>query len=707
MARNDLESRLDLATDAGRIGLWDWNLETGRIEFSVIFSRILGYELGDISGSEQAWDELTHPEDRVFRRQQLNRYLCGDASRYVHEHRLRRKDGRWLWVRDMGEVVETTSTGVPKRVLGVSVDIDDAKRMANSLARLAQIRSSQCERGTLTDFARAIAEPFDLAFVGVARIIDRDGGLMARMIGGWYQGRAIDAFEYALGGTPCDVARDYSFCSIAKGVAGAFPEDHLLAEMNAESYSGVRLLDSNGTPIGILAAIHTDVMPRVLQRESTFRVFSARASGELERFSIEADLRQSRTKARVAERAKSQFLANMSHEIRTPMTAILGFSELLMTDLRTDRPHMGNREAVEAIYRNGKHLLSVINDILDMSKIESGKMTVSPEPVNPVAIMNEVIALLRNQAVSQGLTLQSRLRSHFPAKIFTDPTRLRQILLNLVGNAVKFTESGGVWVELGATYGSKEVLWFRVIDSGPGLTVEQVARLRRFEAFSQVDHSTTRRHGGTGLGLSISNALAKLLGGELLIESELGRGSVFTLELPLGFQETRGVEAFERGPEQAVFPRAVAAGSSAGTHELAASENRPSLVGVRILLAEDRFDTQLLLSQILRKAGAWVTVVGNGLEAIEAIYKAEAAGENYDLVLMDMQMPVLDGYAACERLRAENFTLPIIALTARAMSGDRARCLASGCDDYTAKPVSRQELCGLIERWSQGAIERD
>jgi len=384
-----------------------------------------------------------------------------------------------------------------------------------------------------------------------------------------------------------------------------------------------------------------------------------------------------RAAAEAANRAKSEFLANMSHEIRTPMTAILGYSELLLEPELTEAERSAH---VQTIRRSGEHLLAIINDILDISKIEAGRMTVERVPCSPVQIVREVAELMRPRAEGKGLALRVMCEGPVPATIRSDATRVRQILVNLVGNAIKFTEHGRIDVRLeflGAEAGGPR-LSFAVEDTGIGMTDAQVAGL--FQPFVQVDTSATRRFGGTGLGLSITKRLAEMLGGGVTVASRPGHGSRFTACVatgPLG-----GVPMVDRMDAPAPAPAA-------------RDVRRPSLDGARILLAEDGPDNQRLIAFQLRRAGARVDIADNGRVAME---KVDAAG-GYDLVLMDMQMPELDGYAATRLLRERGYRGPIIAVTAHAMEGDADKCRAAGCDGYATKPIETAKLLDLCARW--------
>jgi signal transduction histidine kinase/ActR/RegA family two-component response regulator len=390
-----------------------------------------------------------------------------------------------------------------------------------------------------------------------------------------------------------------------------------------------------------------------------------------------AELVDARKRAEAANEAKSQFLANMSHEVRTPMTAILGFAENLSDPELTEADR---QSAVETIRRNGRRLVEILNDILDLSRIEAGRLQFERLWRPPVEVARDVHELLLPQAAAKEIDLALSIGENLPATICTDPSRLRQILVNLVGNAIKFTHQGEVKlaVEVVAA-GDERRVEFRVSDTGIGMTAEQVARV--FDPFMQADASTTRRYGGAGLGLAISKRLASMLGGDLTGESELGRGSTFRLCLPI----SDGLAP----PESAIPDRKTSppAGLTASAKPLA---------GLALLLAEDGPDNQRLISYLLRRAGAEVTIVENGELAIGAVENATARGRTYDLILMDMQMPVLDGYAAVRELRQRGCKLPIVALTAHAMAGDQQKCLDAGCDDYAVKPIDRAALIDLI-----------
>jgi signal transduction histidine kinase/ActR/RegA family two-component response regulator len=396
-------------------------------------------------------------------------------------------------------------------------------------------------------------------------------------------------------------------------------------------------------------------------------------------------LRNALRHAERANRAKSEFLANMSHEIRTPMTAILGFAEQLRDSEDRLSGIPGSLEAIHAIQRNSEHLLTILNDVLDLSKIEADRLVTERLQFSPLDVVSDVVNLLDIQATNKGLELTCECATAVPTQICSDPTRFRQVLMNLAGNAIKFTEQGGVHIVLSLIEAGVSVPEFQVEirDTGIGIARDQLESL--FDPFTQADTSTTRRFGGTGLGLAICKRLVEMLGGGIQVESEPGKGSCFQVRLPTGpldgIPRVRNLKAdCDADNQQDEQPE----------------KNSRADLDCRILLAEDGPDNQRLIAHVLRKAGAQVEVVANGQEALEHALAASQAGQPFDVVLMDMQMPVLDGYEATRQLRAEGYTLPIIALTAHAMSTDRGNCIEAGCDDYSTKPIDRQQLTSVI-----------
>jgi two-component system, sensor histidine kinase and response regulator len=405
-------------------------------------------------------------------------------------------------------------------------------------------------------------------------------------------------------------------------------------------------------------------------------------SHDLEEATIELkstneQLAAARVAAEAANRAKSEFLANMSHEIRTPMTAIVGYAELLRDEIIKAEMPGAPVEFVDAILNNTEHLLGLLNDILDMSKIESGQLEVERLRCNPWEIVHNVASMMRAPAKAKGLTLSIENVGPIPESIESDPLRLRQILANLIGNAIKFTASGGVHVSVGMSQENHEcpMMRFEVTDTGIGMLPDTIGKL--FDRFSQADTSTTRRFGGSGLGLAISKRLAVMLGGDITVRSESGHGSTFTVTVETGSLDGVNMIANPQLTTQTKQPR-----------------KKPGKIatGERILLAEDCTDNQRIVSLILTNAGFQVIVAENGQVACEKALAALNEGNPFDMILMDMQMPIMEGHEATRRLRAAGYDRPIVALTAHATVDDRRKCLEAGCDFYVTKPINRSEL---------------
>lgn len=408
---------------------------------------------------------------------------------------------------------------------------------------------------------------------------------------------------------------------------------------------------------------------------------------------FEQSLDASRQLAENANRSRGEFLANMSHEIRTPMAAILGHADILRDHLQNP----DNIQVVETIRRNGHFLLNIINDILDLSKIDAGKMMIEKEPVRPDGLLAEVRSLMDVRASEKRLPLKVEFDGPIPEMVRTDAVRLRQVLLNLVGNAIKFTDKGEVRVvvkyepsssgqhnecvshaQAGAESTRSDQMIFEIIDTGIGIKPEDLRVL--FQPFTQADNTSTREFGGTGLGLTICRRLAHALGGDVKVDSTYGHGSRFTLTIE--------IEAI--GP--LVEPNLSISNSTKGEVETLSIDGT-------VLVVDDRRDIRYLAQHFIERAGGTVLTSTNGKEAIDLVY-GDGQGK-IDLIVMDMQMPIMDGYEATAELRRRGCQIPIIALTANAMMSDRDECLAAGCSDYTTKPLDSTSLINKIARLMQ------
>jgi signal transduction histidine kinase len=410
------------------------------------------------------------------------------------------------------------------------------------------------------------------------------------------------------------------------------------------------------------------------------------ATREMDRLNrqLDASARRSNHLAQEAMdacKAKSQFLATMSHEIRTPMNSILGFSELLAEEPLSD----SQKEYVQLIRNSSNTLLTLINDILDFSKIEAGKLSVEKTETPLYILLEEMESMFRPPASAKGLELAVLQCEELPKTIQTDPVRIRQCLINLINNAIKFTQQGHIYVNVSRKLQQdKTFIQFDVEDTGIGIPLDKQVKI--FELFSQADNATSQKYGGTGLGLTISRKLAEMLGGELTVISQPGVGSVFTMTIDAGrVGEQKSWNKYEQAEEVQNAPQPNPIPVNNGTAQ-------------KILLAEDNPVNQQLMQVLLKKMGYTVTLVDNGKLAVEALENG-----SFDIVLMDIQMPEMNGLEATRSIRQKGYKIPVVAITANALKGDREQCLEAGCDDYLPKPVDKYDLEEMIHKYIQPA----
>ncbi|MBN1456938.1 MAG: response regulator [Sedimentisphaerales bacterium] len=391
----------------------------------------------------------------------------------------------------------------------------------------------------------------------------------------------------------------------------------------------------------------------------------------------EKALKQAKKDAEAANESKSLFLANMSHEIRTPMNAIIGFSDVLKDEELTDE----QTKYVSIISQSATSLLQLINDILDFSKIEAGKMETEKIECNVSEILEHLDSMLRPNAIAKNIEFDVLQCGQLPKSVYSDPVRLRQCLINLVNNAIKFTEQGHVYLNVSVEeYDQKQYVRFDVEDTGIGIKEDKLEQI--FNAFSQANESTTRKYGGTGLGLAITKQLTELLGGELSVNSTPGKGSTFSIIIPTGMDKnaTEGYDKYHYVDD----------------HNNAEKDNdnsKPIYHG-RVLVAEDNISNQTLIKLLLKKAGLEPVLVEDGQAAIDRVQN-----EEFDLILMDIQMPVMTGYQATKLIRKNGYMIPIVALTANAMKEDQAKCMEAGCNDYLSKPINRDKLYEVLNKY--------
>ena len=797
LARN--EARLNQIIAATRVGTWEWNIQTGEQVCNERWAEMLGFTLAELGPLRfETWEALVHPEDLARVQEQIQRHFAGELDYVDVELRMRRKDGAWIWVQDRGCVTAWSPDGLPLQMFGTHYEITERKHMDEQIAMERDLFAG----GPVSVFLWRLDDGLSVEYV--SRNVEGLLGYSAEEM-------MAPGFRFSAIVHPEDLQRI---------------ERELQAHMDARVprfEQNFRIRKKDGVfcwvydfnvpqrdPSGAVTLIHGYLLDLTQQKEAEQRL---RATNR----HLELATARARELTLVAERAnasKSEFLANMSHEIRTPMNGVLGMAELLNT---TALSH-DQRDYVSAIYRSGESLLSILNDILDFSKIEAGQLSLEAIPFDLEQVVYDVAELFRSRLEGREVELLLDFDLAAPSQVLGDPGRTRQILNNLISNAIKFTQRGHILVKVMAlpSKGGPWCYGLSVADTGIGISEGQRAKL--FNPFVQADSSTARRYGGTGLGLTLVKRLVEAMQGEVLLESQEGVGTTVTVQLPLGvapgareagasgqclagrhilvvddlainrklharYLEAHGATtlAADSGAQalQALFAaldegrpfdgalvdlymppgmdgatfgrmarsdprcsglalvvltgttvkgeaetltelgfdgylhkpikgatlaramvaafrrRSAHAGALVTRHTVSTfAEGSPDLdltLQGRILLVEDQETNQAIARKFLELAGAQVVVAGNGLVAL-----AKLREQAFDLILMDCQMPEMDGFEATKRIRADERRtgghIPIIAMTAHAMAGDRDRCLLSGMDDYLTKPISREAL---------------
>ncbi|MBF0188604.1 MAG: response regulator [Magnetococcales bacterium] len=586
-----------------------------------------------------------------------------------------------------GEELITTLAGKPlfvefhatpileeDEITGVVVtfsDISDRRRTERLTRGIIQGTSSVIGEDFLRELVRNLALSLDMRYALVGRMIGARSDAV-RVISIWAGDDFAPLFDYDLAATPCEKVVGKELCAFPDRIQERFPEDKILVDIGAESYVGAPLIDSEGKPLGILAVLDVKPLDDLQLTESILEIFAGRAAAELERQVIDERLVTAKERAEASYRTKSEFLAMMSHEIRTPMNAILGMTDLLGEPLSEEE----QQSYLEVQRRAGAALLTLIDDILELSRLEAGVDQTENRPFKMHQLLFSVASFLDQSAKEKGIWIDVEVEDDLAGLWLGDERRIRQVLLNLVGNAVKFTHEGVVRIQVTRGEGAQGVC---IAISDTGIGIPEAFHDKIFESFQQVDSTTTRKHGGSGLGLAITRRLMTMMQGTIAVESQPEQGTRFSLTLPL--------------------ERAVAEQEEVDVGNKEKRSETDGTVPLRILLAEDSPDNSLLIRAYLKRTPHHLEVVENGAEAVKALEKGV-----FDCVLMDMQMPVMDGYHATRAIREREANIgtspgiAIIALTAHALEGDRERCLDAGCDHFLSKPVSRDGVLEVLDK---------
>ena len=643
-ALNKSREQLELALDAVNDGVWDVNLLTGEAYFSPTCYTMLGYDPGEMPATYRSFVSLQHPEEKE-RAGQVVKNAMATGEPFSMELRLRCKDGSWLWVLDRGKTVSYTDEGKPLRMVGTHTDISRRKETEQ------QLQQTLVELETIFDNSR------------VGLMLLRGGRKLAKG-----NQRLADILGY-------DSPEEMAGISMRRLhlTEERFHEFGRIYYANLEKREQIqieyRLRRKDGTPVWCMLSgkAFDTADPPDLDKGVLWVIDDITRIKQ-----VEEELKSARDQAREATRIKSDFLARMSHEIRTPMNAVIGMAHLILQTELTEK----QADYVNKIQSSAHTLLGIINDILDFSKVEAGKLKLEETGFRLDDVLGKLSDIIGLDAENKGLAFTFRVDPEIPEYLKGDPLRLGQVLTNLAGNAVKFTEKGEITVsvELENRTGQDTFLLFSVRDTGIGMDEDALAGL--FDPFRQADGSTSRKYGGTGLGLSIADHLVELMGGTLNVQSTPGKGSCFYF-----------TAAF-RTPDREARPKPYPARDM--------PKAPVSLKNARVLVVEDNELNRQVALELLEQAAFAADTVKNGREALAAIRKTD-----YDLVLMDIEMPEMDGHKATRAIRKAmgSQSPPIVAMTAHALEGDREKSIQAGMDDFLTKPVDPEQLHRVLTGW--------
>ncbi|QDT89998.1 PAS domain S-box protein [Gimesia algae] len=643
------EARLRLAMQAANLSLWQWDVVKDIIFWSYDNQNLSSIHPEDSENGLQQFLNLVHRSDRESVENNLRNCLS-TGKPFRAEFRTRQAENSYAWVLSTAYLT-TDSSDNSTLMVGVNLDITERKK-----SELAIKLSEERLRNA------AESAGFGMLHIDLIEETTAYSPEMKRMLG-----------------LPEKTDKKLKFGEVPDWIHPKDRSAYLrhLQEAAVLPEGGNQSLDHRIIrPEGEIRWVRLHARPvftgKGSRRKPTQLIGTLLDITSQRQF--EQSLKEARQMAEAANESKSAFLANMSHEIRTPMTAIMGYIDLI--DDLID--HKIATAYLSTVRRNGEFLLDIINDILDLSKIEAGKLDIIRERFSPHQLLEDVCSIMDVRAAENRLELEIFYQGMIPAEIESDPKRLKQILINLVGNAIKFTMEGSVNIFVSC---QNHQLQFVIVDTGIGITSRQQKRL--FRPFSQGDHTVNREFGGTGLGLAISQRLANMLGGEICVESEKGKGSKFTVTIATG--DISGVKMIQP--------------LTTGEAKETPKEETEIVLDCHVLVVDDRRDIRFLSKRFLTLAGATVTEAVDGEQAIAVVTAAMQKGQLFDLILLDMQMPKLDGYETARLLRKLGFTAPIIALTADAMQGDMSRCIECGCNDYLSKPIDKNLLLQTIKRY--------
>lgn len=682
--------RLELALLGSNAGLWDWNIETGEVFFSERWCKMLGYEISEIKPHVSSWEIIVHPEDMPMVRDVLSQHLTGKTELYQTEHRMKTKLGEWKWILDTGKVTQRDSSGKALRAVGTHIDISDKKQnefiLQRNLKQQELLSEIALELNSLDDFDKRINSILQKIGLhnNVSRVAifeDIDEGLATRNTFEWCNKNIIplkDEFQKIL----YKMIPSWKKILLKNGRVYSenimeLPKDiRAILEPQKIKSLIVYPLSINGSFFGFIG-FDECLKYRTWSKSELelLRTVSGIISNAYERKLMEQSIIDERDKAKRANKAKSEFLANMSHEIRTPMNAILGFSEALYHKLDS----LQHQKMVKSVLSSGNLLLALLNDILDLSKIEAGKLEISLQPIDFNNILQEIELLFSDKSIKKGIEINTIIESSFPQGLLLDEIRIKQVVFNLVGNAIKFTHKG--YVQIKASYIRTKpnfgTLQLDIKDTGIGIPQSQQNKI--FKAFVQHSTELTRKYGGAGLGLAISKRLVEKMQGTISVSSTEGEGSVFSISIPnveISSSAIRKTESFNE-TLKVVF--------------------EPAL----ILVVDDVLSNIETVENLLSSIGLTITSAENGEIALEILNHTIP-----DLILLDIRMPGIDGYEVAKRIKENPRTkhIPVIAFTASVFYTEDIEN-SDNFDGYLYKPANRSKLLGQLTKFLKHKID--
>lgn len=649
-----VKRRLDYALEAAQLGIWEWNPSKNQTIWTEEQNKFFGFPPGTEKVNSDAIFNRIHPEDLPQVQEAIENVRKHGGQSFSTIFRVISESGQKKWILGKGRIVETTP-GDFNRVVGINMDVTEIKNTEEKLQ--AALHFSEKVVGAYPAHVFILnLQSAKFAFVN-RTMADFHGVDTSEMLK-WDGSKISSKFH------PEDRDR------IRQGQA--LMTQLKDGDMMVDEF---RLIDKTGQSHWMQSQVI--VFNRDPKTGAVMEVIGAAV--DISRLKlVQEELNRAREQAENANQLKSAFLANMSHEIRTPLGIILGYSELV----RDTAISASERDTyLDIISKNGEQLSGLINDILDLSKVESGELNTELVSFDLKKTLLEIIEPLMMQAREKGLEFNFQIEDAAPDRIVSDPLRFRQIVLNIVSNAIKFTQDGKVEVLVyqKTSENNEKIVFVEVRDSGIGIAPENISKL--FKPFSQLDYSMTRKYGGTGLGLALSQRLARTLGGDLILkESHMGKGSTFLISICDQSVQDRPIKKDQTKIQTLPEP------------------TTSRLKNIHVLVVDDSEDNQHLVKLLLSKEEATVDVASNGSEAVQKILN-----NGYDIILMDVQMPIMDGYTATTKLRQKGFRKPIIALTAHALSDMRAKSLTMGCDDHLTKPINPQELVEKIRLYTRRA----